>query len=141
MSVIDAPLPSMMEQTHKVVETEAAPQESFAYSARAREELLKVWEERILKKLDSWEANPSCVEDDGVIAPSPRVIRLAADYARQMRDEARLPPKRVVPNGDGGIVFERWQGTDSETLEFLDDGTVELAAFSDCKLIARTRLN
>lgn len=49
----------------------------------------------------------------------------------------RPPPDRIVPNGDGGIVFEWWEGKAFETLEVSDRGDVEFCLFIDCKLVER----
>jgi hypothetical protein len=39
------------------------------------------------------------------------------------------PPSRVIPNGEGGIVFERWTGGDLDRIEVFANRQVYLSQF------------
>lgn len=71
-------------------------------------------------KLDAWRDAPESVAEYDLIPPTPLAI------GRARREEAAKPGwDRVVPDGDGGIVMERWSGVESLALEISADGTAE----------------
>ena len=98
------------------------------------------WEEVIDKKFVEWGRNPSQLDDEDLIPPSHDVILLASDLAMWARDHELAHPDRVVPNGDGGIVFERWHDSVSETIEIYNDGTIEFAVYKDSRLLTRRHI-
>lgn len=98
------------------------------------------WQRIINSFLCVWCENPSILEDDEFVPPSAAVIHRAIDVARDFREKGLAPPLRVVPDGDGGLSFERREGNLSQSLDVLKDGTVELLTFVDCKLVNRQLL-
>ncbi|MCO6043300.1 hypothetical protein NG895_05220 [Aeoliella sp. ICT_H6.2] len=96
-----------------------------------------LWQIAIEQTLDLWLKNPDALEDDGIDAPDATTIRLAFDYAETLRDRGLLPPTCIVPDGSGGIVFERRQGNESEVVHIWDDGSVEFQQFDGAKLVCR----
>ena len=98
------------------------------------------WENVIDCQLTKWANDPCQLENDGIEAPSQEIISLACRVALMMRDEGMPPPLRVVPNGDGGITFEREAGLLFETIEIEEDGSVERITFVDSKLASRERI-
>lgn len=98
------------------------------------------WQHFIDTKLLEWLREPEQLADEGVDAPSPRIVRLATDYAEKFRDEGCPPPASIVPDANGGVVFERRQNGDSEVVHFWDDGIIELLLFCGSRLIWRREL-
>lgn len=99
-----------------------------------------VWDQVIDRKLSDWASDPDQLADDGILPPSPQSIALASRIGRLMRDRDSAPPTSVVPNGEGGIVFERAHGRVFEAIEIEDDGTVEYRLFEDYRLVHRQAL-
>jgi len=98
------------------------------------------WDQIIDRYLIEWARYPSRLDDEGVIPPSADIIHRACEIAIDMRDQTLAAPLRVVPNGDGGIVFERREGPIFQTIEIYEDGSVESAAFVDSRLVSCHRL-
>ena len=80
--------------------------------------------------------------DDYLIewGPSEAIIRLAGQIAMVLRDNGAAAPLRVVPDGEGGISFERRSGDWFESLDILEGGSIELTTFKDCRLHSRVPL-
>jgi hypothetical protein len=97
------------------------------------------WQTIIDYTLVEWGRNPGRFAEDGLTPPSANAIRVACQVAQHLRDHDKDTPLRVVPNGDGGIVFERSQGEIFETIEIQDNGSVEWATFSNGRLRSRRR--
>lgn len=95
------------------------------------------WQAFIDTKLLEWLRDPEQLADEDVHAPSPKILRLAIDYAEKFRDEGFPPPASIVPDASGGIVFERRQNGNSQVFHFWDDGTIELQLFHGTRLIWR----
>jgi hypothetical protein len=95
----------------------------------------------INEPLIDWGKDPSKVADEGIVPPSVELITFALRYAMHMRDQGYRPPDRVVPNGDAGIAFERWEGSIHEVLEFESDGIVELLSYRHSRLENRLELS
>lgn len=118
------------------VATGALPEGSLAISQANRE----AWQAIIDHKLIEWGRYPERLEENELIPPTPESIRVACDKARDMRDAGDAAPQRVVPDGDGGIVFERWDGPMSEALEISEDGAVEYVCTQGTTVIDRRRV-
>ena len=85
-------------------------------------------------KLIEWGRDPSQLEDEDIIPPSSDAIASASKFACEFRDQGKPAPLRVVPNGDGGIVF-RWEyGETSISVEIEADESKELRCFHNCRL-------
>ena len=96
------------------------------------------WQELIDGKLIAWLQDPAQLADDGLEPPTGRTLRLAIDYAEKYRDKSILPPSSIVPDPNGGIVFELRQNGASEVIHFWDDGTVEYQRFCGTSLVERS---
>ena len=88
-----------------------------------------------------WLKDPAQLEDDGIDAPSDVIIRLSLDVAEHFARESLPPPQRLVPDPNGGIVFERHEGGYSEIIHVWDDGEVEWQLFHRASLIDRSPLS
>ncbi len=78
----------------------------------------------IRAKLAKWLRDPASVADEGLIPPSAASIQ--AVLARLERwSPFWVWGLRVIPNGDGGVIYEWGRGSHWETLEFAEDGSAE----------------
>ena len=69
------------------------------------------------------------------------MLRLAMDVAAVLRDRNVEAPDRVIPNGDGGIVF-RWRSCDfTWSLELEADGSMETSLMEEDRLVCRHSLH
>jgi hypothetical protein len=57
--------------------------------------------------------------------------------AEKFRDEGLPVPDRIVPDPNGGIVFERREGDVSEVIHVWDNGSVEYIRFHGTQLAER----
>ncbi|MHB1421927.1 MAG: hypothetical protein ACYC3I_01780 [Gemmataceae bacterium] len=96
------------------------------------------WQTVIDDTLVEWGRDPSRFAEDGLAPPSAKAIGAACQIALFLRDYDYDAPLRVVPNGDGGIVFERSQGEIFETIEIQEDGSYEWATFNNGRLRSHT---
>ena len=147
MSAIDAFRGVYTHFEPHTVGTGAANQELLAVTAKRREEHRLRWQEIIDKKLVEWGRDPRQLADDDLVPPSLAAVDLAVQKAQAWRDaresdgEFVSSPQWVVPNGDGGIVFEWREGSTAAVIEILEDGSVDCAIFEDNKLVLRTPLD
>lgn len=95
------------------------------------------WQELIDHKLIEWGRDPSQFDDEGVEPPSREIIRLAIALAEWFKAQGLPAPDSVVPDPNGGIVFERREGGVSEVFHVWDDGTIEYQRFHGTRLVER----
>lgn len=96
------------------------------------------WERIINRTLIEWGSNPASIEDEGLDAPSPRVLQLACEVARTLQQNYQPPPDAVVADGSGGIVFRRFAEPKlTEEIRIWDDGAVEYLLWRGPKIIER----
>ena len=98
------------------------------------------WQDVIDRKLIEWGRSPSPIEDMGVDPPTKETIQRAIRLAETLRDEGVPAPESVVPDPNGGIVFERREGNLAEVYHFWDDGTIEYQRFEGTRLVERRTL-
>ena len=80
-------------------------------------------------------------EVKGAAAVKVGIARYAAcRFAEAVRDLGWPPPLRVVPTGDGGISFERREGSVSQSIEIAPDGSIEMITIVASRLVHRQRL-
>ena len=108
--------------------------------ARHEEARREAWQRLIDAKLLQWLRDPSQLEDDGTDAPTPTIVRLSLDLAERFREEGLPAPDSIVPDPNGGIVFERREGDVSEVLHVWDDGLAEYMRFHGTQLAERQPL-
>jgi hypothetical protein len=98
------------------------------------------WQQVIDRQLIEWGRNPDQLEDEGVEPPAKEIIQGAILLARAFRDNGYPPPDSVVPDPNGGIVFERREQDVAEVFHLWDDGTVEYRRFHGTQLVERWTL-
>ena len=95
------------------------------------------WERIINDRLVEWGHNPPPFDEDGLVPPTADVIGKACKLATRYRDDAGfVPALRVLPDGDGGIVFEWRFGEQFLSLEITPDEEPILNVFDNCQLVA-----
>ena len=137
LEVLDA---TLTRETVHVLPAKVGDEQGLALTAGEQARNRQCWQDFIDDVLVEWGRDPSQLEDDDVVPPTVATIEVAARFAMELRNAGVAPPMRVVPTGDGGIVFERWEGRVSERVEICDDGSIEYTAYDDCRLAARKRL-
>ena len=135
MTTLNAHESTLSEGGWEFVSTGAADEQSLASTALRRDTERGLWQDIIDGKLVEWGRDPSQLDDEGIDSPTPQTIKRASQIALFMRDQGMPAPSRIVPTGDGGIVFERQQGVVFETIEIGADGSIEVALYQDCALI------
>ena len=135
MEVIDAQgiQPKTVEE---VAQTNAANDDALASASSAAER----WQEFIDNTLIEWGRAPQMIEDDGILPPSPRALHVAAVLAIELRKKGLPPPLRIVPDGDGGVVFERRTENGMISIAIDLDGSIEHLLFRNGQLQFRRTL-
>ncbi len=113
-------------EPRSTAETAVTTDDALLQPTTQTQEWKDEWQKVIDDKLIDWGGDSKAVEEEDLIPPTEAAVHLAGRIAITLRDDASLPPKRVVPDGDGGIVFERWEGPRSISIEISNDGTAEI---------------
>lgn len=92
---------------------------------------------KLEQQLRRWKENPSEIQDDEVTPPDRDLIVTAIGILRLIRDNKGAPPLRIVPNGEGGIVFESRTGSYFQAIELARDRSVEFMVFRNSRLVFR----
>ncbi len=99
------------------------------------------WESVIDRWLIEWGRSPGLVSQYGLVPATPDIVVLAVKVARACAEVGLAPPQRVLPDGEGGILFERGEGDVFEALSILADGRIELKSFKNSKLVSEGPLS
>ena len=137
MTVLEFPqtLPDRVDYLLQPVVTRPATEQALAAAEIAE------WREFIDGQLTSWASDPGQLSDDGVVAPSAELVQLAMSVAKMLRDRSVEPPDRIVPNGDGGIVFRWCSGDFTWSLELDADGSLKSFFLERDSLLSRHSLH
>ncbi|MBN1554662.1 MAG: hypothetical protein JXA11_07945 [Phycisphaerae bacterium] len=115
--------------------TRAAGDEQLAHVSRMNLENRNKWNE-IINQLSNWWKNPlQLIWDNDFTPPSRDVIDFAFREAVQWRDKNCGAFDRVAPDGEGGITFEAYRGSQHESLTINADLTREFLRFENCRLV------
>lgn len=98
------------------------------------------WQAIIDDKLVEWGRDLAALSESDLIPPTPLAIQAAIAVAMQFRDADEPPPARVAPDGDGGVVLERWTGSCAESIEVNRVGRIELVVLFNQRVIQRISL-
>jgi hypothetical protein len=96
--------------------------------------------QQINDKLVEWRRNPAGLADDGLEPPSIQTVQRALEFAQTVGRAGYPPPTSVVPDPNGGIVFERKNDGQTEVYHFWDDGTADYCRFEGTRLVERRAL-
>jgi len=105
----------------------------LATTASDKKSLAEQWNAIVDRPLIEWGLNPSFTDEDGFVFPSKNSCTSAVELAACMRDRGWSLPTGVIPDGEGGIVFENKQDPDYQRFEIDEDGRIILLTFRDCK--------
>lgn len=97
----------------------------------------KAWQLLVDRTLTAWLRNPSQLDDENIEPPSGTILRLSMDLADIFREKGFPAPNSIVPDPNGGIVFEWRKGSESEVYHVWDDGTIESMSFAGNRLVER----
>lgn len=132
------PTPSMSRLLFEAVLTNADTESLVTHDReRAHEARGGAWEKIIDHKLIEWGRDSSLLDDEGVDPPTPETIQLAIRLAESLRNKGCTPPDTVVPDPNGGIVFERREGDVSEVFQIWETGVIEYFRFRGADLLER----
>ena len=98
------------------------------------------WQQLIDYRLIEWGLSFYDVDDDSFDPPSRETIARAIQFAEKFRTDGLPPPDSVVPDANGGIVFERRELDVTEVLHIWGDGDAEYQQFQGTRLVERTSL-
>jgi len=96
----------------------------------------RAWHELIERRLNEWERHPEAIEEEEVVPPGEAAISAAIRLGARLAAKGMPVPRRLSPDGDGGIVFEWWDGDSSWEIRIGEDLAVEWAVFHGAQLIA-----
>lgn len=91
----------------------------------------------VIGQLFKWWNEPEYFAGEDYDPPTGEILELAMSFAKCFRDAGLVPPHRVVPDADRGVVFEARRGTLAEKIHIWSDGEVEYLLFSGSQLIER----
>lgn len=133
---------TLSDHAESLVGTKTIGDEALAGNPDEASRNRDAWQRTIDHYLVEWGRDPSQLEDDDFVPPSLKTIGLAIKTAELLRNAVPPAPAplRVVPNGEGGIVFERRAGDIFQSLEIQEDGSIQLDTFRDCRLEGTTVL-
>ncbi len=101
------------------------------------------WQRLIDENLIEWGRHPEQFEDeDGYKAPTADNLVRATEFITFCRDQGAASALRMVPDGEGGIVFD-WKNKPPYHVmtELHPDGGMELLVFDDnCNLLLREQI-
>ncbi len=95
------------------------------------------WQEIIDHILIEWALNPAQLADDGIEPPTRETVAMAIQEAQIFKQRELAPPTRVVPDAEGGIVFEREERDVLEMIRISPDRKFEYGLFRNGSLIQR----
>ena len=96
------------------------------------------WGNVIDEQLIEWASHPEDFIDEDLEPPSRETIYLAYEHVlKPYRDNGRVPPSNVVPDANGGIVFELRNNDMFESIRVQADGHIEYCRFCGGRLVAR----
>jgi hypothetical protein len=100
----------------------------------------RAWETFTDRTFIEWGRDPSQLGDEGIESPRPETIRRAILFALSLKDQGLPAPDSIVPDPNGGIVFQRRAGDISESFHFWDDGSVEYVRLQGHRLLDRKNI-
>jgi hypothetical protein len=132
--------PFMSRISPKVVSTNADTDSPVTSTDADSQAARAAWQRLIDFSLIEWGRDRDRFTDEGMEVPDAQILGLAIDVAERFRDQGYPAPDSVVPDPNGGIVFERRENGSSEVVHVWDDGHVEYMRFEGTRLVSRETL-
>jgi hypothetical protein len=129
-------LSALRSPSESVAPTRAASEIFISTSAASPLAAKTVWT-TLIDRLDDWDRSPNAIDEDDWESPSIPAITTAFRLLRTLRDGQFAPPSRVVPNGEGGILFILDSTVQSETYEIDENGSLEYRLYIGDRLDKR----
>jgi hypothetical protein len=101
----------------------------------------QAWQAVIDERLKAWEQHSADLDEEALEPPSAEVFPLVEQVAAVLREQGIGPPLRMVPNGEGGVVFEWRDHPFFWSVEVEKDGSLTLAIFRNARLVSRHQLS
>lgn len=95
------------------------------------------WQSWIDHRIVEWGRDPRQVDDDDLRLPTRVAVDCAVRLANLLNQQGLAPPTRIVPDANGGIVFERVGDRVFESIRISEDGMAEQCVFQDTRLVVR----
>jgi len=130
----------MVQDPPPSVPTGSATEDTLASNALAATDPRSEWQRIIDQELIEWGRDSGQLAEANLIPPSLPATDCAVKIALGFRDRGAAPPMRVVPDGDGGIVFDRWSDSLTESIEISRDGRAEYVRCDRGQVVARRTL-
>ena len=140
MKAATFPLDTITHDPQAPVGTGAVSDDALLRPAAETQAWKEAWRRVIDDKLIEWGLHPKALEEDDLIAPTTRAVQVAGEIAIEMRNAGEPAPKRVVPDRDGSIAFERWEGNETVTIMVSEDGAIEVLRWIGSKIIASQQI-
>lgn len=140
MKAATFPLDTITHDPQTPVGTGAVSDDALLQPVAETQAWKEAWRRVIDDKLIEWGRNPEALEEDDLIPPTARAVQVAGEIAIEMRNAGEPAPKRVVPDRDGGIAFERWEGDETVTIMVSEDGAIEVIMWVGSKIITSRRI-
>lgn len=123
-----------------VSDTRFSEAPDISLTAASAEASRIAWENIIDYKLVEWGRDPSILEEDDLIPPTGEAIDVSIEVAMQLLKNGNPPPMRVVPDRDGGVVFERWSGPLTVSIIVSRTGSVEVLLWNGSRIVKSEQL-
>ena len=95
---------------------------------------------RCIQELRTWlKAIPRAWQTDGIEPPNRSTLNIAIEVAHASRRDGIPDPIRVLPDGEGGVIFERREGPVYETLTIAADGEALMEHYREGRLVRSER--
>ena len=96
------------------------------------------WGKVLDEQLIEWANHPEDFIEEGLVPPSHDTIQLAFKHVlKPFQAQGRMPPSHVVPDANGGIVFELRSNDAFESIRVQADGHIEYCCFRSERLVDR----
>jgi hypothetical protein len=101
----------------------------------------EAWRAVIDERLKAWQQSPEELDEDGLEPPSAEIFPLVEEVALVLKEQGVDPPLRIVPNGEGGVMFEWRHPPFFWSLDVEKDGSMALSVFRNSRLVSRHQLS
>lgn len=138
MTQIASRIRTMIPEPARQVQTRGVEDNALGSLRSGDDQNQPTWQRVIDDQLIEWGRNPSLLEEDDLIPPTQAALDRARRIIAEMMSTGQPAPMRVVPDGDGGIGFERWCDSVTASIEIAKNGTAEIVLLQDGRVVGRS---